>query len=521
MKSVAGGQTAIREMAGRLAQFRALRARGALCAEATEQLANEAASSVVRHYHEHGELLRGAITLLVEIATLEEPCLSEPARRATFPVLVESLSDSFDSEDCFLYDKAFAQMICHCRQIPAAAGLDAALQRFGLQTEQDLLERKSRLRQPKFLSDSADQRKVRKVLILSRVTLGADVAISSVILEKARQTFPQAERVLLGSSKLLELFGGDRSLRMRQVRYATEGTLLDRLQSWLPLVAVVEEETRGLRPEEYLLLDPDSRLLQLGLLPVLQDESRYFFLETRRFGGAGQGPLSQITLRWLNESFGGADEILPSICLREQDTRVAQEICRTLRKNGSEYLEAVSFGVGGNERKRLGDSFEEDLIRSLLEAGVTILLDKGFGSEEIERANRLTERVRAGGWQVVELKPPAIRPEDRFPDQPDCRFIAWEGGIGLWSALIAGCDEYIGYDSAGQHIAAALGVPTVDIFTEAAAPIFRERWQPAGNGMVRIAAPPASSDSEQPGPVVAEVLALHQEIKAQKPALKK
>ena len=108
------------QIAARLEEFRALRARGALCTEVTEQLAAEAASAFLNDYRERGEYLRDAITLLSEIATLEEPCLSQPGERATFPLLVEYLSDSFDPAYCDLYDRAFAQMIAACRRVPSA-----------------------------------------------------------------------------------------------------------------------------------------------------------------------------------------------------------------------------------------------------------------------------------------------------------------------------------------------------------------------------------------------------------------
>ena len=91
--------------------------------------------------------------------------------------------------------------------------------------------------------------------------------------------------------------------------------------------------------------------------------------------------------------------------------------------------------------------------------------------------------------------------------------VVWEGGIGAWSAMVGASEEYIGYDSAGQHIAAALGVPTLDIFTEAASPTFCERWQPIGKGIVRVAAPayPHRAPEES---FLAEVLALHREIQS-------
>ena len=98
--------------------------------------------------------------------------------------------------------------------------------------------------------------------------------------------------------------------------------------------------------------------------------------------------------------------------------------------------------------------------------------------------------------------------------------VVWEGGIGAWSALVGASDEYVGYDSAGQHIAAALGVPTLDIFTETASPIFRERWRPAGKGIVKVAEQALSGRAQEES-FLSEVLVLHEEIKAQRPGPRK
>jgi ADP-heptose:LPS heptosyltransferase len=64
--------------------------------------------------------------------------------------------------------------------------------------------------------------------------------------------------------------------------------------------------------------------------------------------------------------------------------------------------------------------------------------------------------------------------------------LTWQGGIGRFAALIAESTAYIGYDSAGQHIAAALGVPTIDIFTGFTSPHMPERWSPHGPGSVHV-----------------------------------
>ena len=508
---------AARKAAGRLQEFRDLRARGALCTEVTEQFATEAAASFLHQFRASGEYLADRIALLAEIATLEEPCLSEPGRRATFPLLVERLSDSFDPKLCDLYDQVFTQMISHARRLRAGARLDAALQSFGLHTEKDFLERRSRLRRRPPWREAAEQRAVRRALILSRVTLGADVAVTSIVLQQAQRLFPQARRVLLAPPKARELFGGDSFLEVREVPYQSGGALLERLESWLDVVAAVEDEIRGLQPGDYVLLDPDSRFLQLGLLPALHDESRYFFFESRSFGetagSGGTATLSGLTVDWLNATFGGEESFLPQIYLRQQDEEFGRQLRRLLGAAGARCIVTMSFGAGGNDEKRLPDPFEEQLLTRLLAEGVTIVLDQGAGEVESERALRLADSVRRSGRTVTEISAESMRASAKNDSPLRCSMLTWQGGIGAWAGLIGASDEYIGYDSAGQHIAAAMGVPTVDIFSASVTPRFRERWRPSGKGIVRVVSEQEGREgAESAGSALEEVLRAHREI---------
>jgi len=174
----------------------------------------------------------------------------------------------------------------------------------------------------------------------------------------------------------------------------------------------------------------------------------------------------------------------------------------------------MSFGVGGNAEKRLPDPFERDLLRGLLDEGCTVLLDKGAGAEEVERATRLVEDAKAGGVPVLEVGSDGVWPivEDeslRF------RLIAWHGGIGAFSALTAECDEYVGYDSSGQHVASALGVPTISIFSRVAPEVFRNRWKPTGPGVAKIVSELDSDGVVRPmAAICEEVMQRHREIAA-------
>jgi hypothetical protein len=57
----------------------------------------------------------------------------------------------------------------------------------------------------------------------------------------------------------------------------------------------------------------------------------------------------------------------------------------------------------------------------------------------------------------------------------------WEGSFAAFAAIIAASRLYVGYDSAGQHVAAACGVPLVSIFAGFPAPRMFHRWRPTGD----------------------------------------
>ena len=70
----------------------------------------------------------------------------------------------------------------------------------------------------------------------------------------------------------------------------------------------------------------------------------------------------------------------------------------------------------------------------------------------------------------------------------------WSGSFAGFAAIIAASRLYIGYDSAGQHVAAAAGVPLVSIFAGFPVPRMFDRWRPRANGgaVIRIDRPDAA-----------------------------
>jgi hypothetical protein len=239
------------------------------------------------------------------------------------------------------------------------------------------------------------------------------------------------------------LFAADTRIQHVPVAYPRRGTLRERLEAGDSLRA-------SLGGLDGIVVDPDSRLTQLGLLPVC-DESRYFFFESRSYGGESKASLGQLAKRWVAESFGVVDA-LPYIA-PEPPPAAAEQPGIT-----------VSLGVGENPDKRLPDPFEEELVRELVRSGRPVLIDKGAGGEEASRVDRAITRSGA------------------MPGQVD----TWDGAFAPFAARIQRSQLYVGYDSAGQHVAAASRAPFVSIFSGFPSERFFHRWFPDSLGRYHV-----------------------------------
>jgi ADP-heptose:LPS heptosyltransferase len=347
---------------------------------------------------------------------------------ALFRVVVERLADLFDPRHCDTYADLFSAVIA--RAIP---DLKAA----------DLRARYDRVRWPcKFQGDA---KSVETVFVLSRVTLGADVAVTSVLLDAAKRRFPEARIVIVGSKKSYELFAGDSRIAHAPVTYRRAGSLHDRLAPW-------QEVTRALAARNSIVIDPDSRLTQLGLLPVCPEEIYYFF-ESRAYGAGGGEPLPALAARWALETFG----------IKDAAPWIAPAPSESIKIPRRPFV-TMSLGVGENPAKRIGEDFEEQLVGHVARTGANILIDEGAGGEEAGRVTRAISKCGA----------------------PAERVRSFRGSFAAFAVAIRKSDLYIGYDSAGQHVAAACGVPLLSIFAGFPSDRFLARWRPWGKGAIEI-----------------------------------
>lgn len=348
--------------------------------------------------------------------------------RELFRIVVEGLADLFEPPLCRVYAELFSEVIA--RRIP---DLHA----------DHLIARYKRIRQPRVFD--RDPKSVENVFVLSRVTLGADVAVTSIVLDAMKRRFPDAAIWFIGPRKSWELFAADPRLRHIAIAYGRGGSIDDRLSIWPQLRDAV------CLPRS-MIIDPDSRLTQLGLLPICPEEDYYLF-ESRAYGGKSDESLPVLVRRWIAETFGAANA----------RPYIATGI------DAHEFAATVSLGVGENPAKRMPDPFETELLRRLPRP---ILIDKGAGGEEADRVERAA--AKAGGEGIM----------------------MWDGSFAGFAAHIQNSRLYVGYDSAGGHVAAACGIPMVSVFAGAVSDRMFQRWRPTGEGKIAVLRPDKMSVNE-------------------------
>ncbi len=233
-----------------------------------------------------GHPVLAAADALADAADSDDEAVRGAGLAALFGGLVEPLNDGFTPAGRAVYSRIFGRIVW--RVAARQPQLQAALVRMGIASEAQLVARHRRLR----TAATVPPEPVRTVVVLSRVTIGADILITSITVQAARRRWPGARVVLLGDGKLADLFGGLDGVAVRPLSYARRGPLRERIAAWLTVAAAVAEEAAD------TVLAPDSRLDQLGLLPVCE-ESRYLLWENLQPEDAPVRSLADLHGAWL------------------------------------------------------------------------------------------------------------------------------------------------------------------------------------------------------------------------------
>jgi len=439
-------------------------------------LARQIALSFLDRYFYNDQHEEEYVRLLCEMATcFDDDELNRIGAAALFGIVIEGLCDDFEELQTETYNRVMCHVVSICRNMPMGAELDRQLKDFGLNSYDDLFSRIEKLRNN---SDQyrKDMEPPQKILLLSRVTIGADVAINSVMIQRLTNMFPDAEIIVIGNSKLEKIYGGNPDIRIEIVDYSRHGGMFERFSVCHAVLEVINREFASNKQENMILVDPDSRLSQLGVLPLIKDENYLFFNSRGKDSYPKKVSISELANHWLDMVFGESEFCYPRVWLHNKALDLATRFTEELRAAGCQNIIAINLGVGGNSRKRLSEDFEKKLLLKLLEEPKTvIILDKGFGEEEVERTNRLLGVFDKSVYPAIDTFFEAM-----VGNRLSRGIVSVESDIGQIAALISKCDEFIGYDSACQHIAASLGIPTYTIFAGSNNTRFIRRWHACG-----------------------------------------
>ncbi|MCZ2157159.1 MAG: hypothetical protein LC114_25245 [Bryobacterales bacterium] len=372
-----------------------------------------------------------ALDAILEAARSPSRDLAVVAARSLIRSVVEELSDRFSPRLTECYVDVFTRAI--------SAIVPSFSAKFLRERYADLRALPSR---------AVSSRVPESIIVPSRITLGSDIAVTSIFLQALRTRFPSASLWFAGPAKNFELFAGMPNLRHWPLTYPSGGTLAERF-------GVVHQFSDVFDTPDMWWMDPDSRISQLGLLPVAPLGSSLFF-ESRSAAPDSVETLSALASHWC-EGHLGTHEIMPAMALPPS----AED---SLGAAVSPQDISLSLGVGNNPDKRVSAEFEAQILQSLADTGRRIWIDSGSGGEE---AAMVSAAVAA-----VNIPPGSIR--------------VLNGSFSDFCRIIQRTSLYIGYDSAGQHAAAALGVPSITLFKGFANERMLRRWSPRGTATARV-----------------------------------
>ncbi len=401
---------------------------------------------------------------------------ADAALHALYGRIVEPLCDDFSSAGLHLCNLVLQRVIDFVRHTPQGGKMDERLLALDFTDSSACADRYQRLLQPVPLG-ARDKGSVRRIMVLSRVTVGADVVITSVVVHRFLAAFPAAELVVVGPSHLPHCFAELERVRCLHLPYERDGSLVERLLVWQTVEEIIRQESQGLQAGEMLLVDPDSRLSQLGLLPLLAEADTCFFPSRLDPPHGGNPGLVELVNGWLDTVL--IEDVLqpPVVSLPLVQQRQGEMFFKNLREGGCRHLVVINCGVGGDGKKRLGDPFETRLPLALLarQDDLIVILDTGCACDEKERVNE-----QLAGYRAMGVKTDFVEEGELVGKKIAFSHgvIGFHGDIGAIGSLIANADVFFGYDSCCQHLAGALATPAVIVFAGAPNIRFAARWRP-------------------------------------------
>ncbi len=387
-----------------------------------------------------------AIHLLGTMCSDHNRTLALQADEALYRKIIIPLCDDFTSVSTHTCNLILATLIQQAANHNAPETRNT-LNKAGLPSKQHLLARLQRIQSNTGLPHP---QQLKKICILSRVSIGADISITSVLIQRLHQHFPDVPIITIGPDHVPQLFCQP-FLSHRLFAYDRNQSNYSRLTQWVQLQHIIDQERRHLHDDEFLLIDPDTRLSQLGLLPLAPEQSTRIL--PSRIDQDNLDSLSTIANNWFDGMTQTKEYAYPAF-----------QTCRTpqLAVNTAATI-VVNFGVGNDPGKRISRQFEQELILALIQQGnSTIILDSGKGPNETHESAAIESFIKEHPILTA------------YPHN----FVRLQNSISTLTNHIQSADLFIGYDSCSGHIATAAETPTIICFKGAPNPRFFARWQP-------------------------------------------
>ena len=169
--------------------------------------AKQVALSFLDRYFYNDCLEEEYIRLLCEMGTFfDDERLNQARIICPFGIVIEGLCDDFEELQTEAYNKVMSRVVSFCQTIPAGKELAEQLKEFELASYKDIFDRIEDIRGRSDEFKAIDPPPA-KIFFLSRVTVGADVAITSVLIQRLNHMFQKRRSSSLGAANSMTYLG--------------------------------------------------------------------------------------------------------------------------------------------------------------------------------------------------------------------------------------------------------------------------------------------------------------------------
>ncbi len=320
--------------------------------------------------------------------------------------------------------------------------------------------------------------RIDRVLLMRPDHLG-DVVFSLPALRALRERLPEAriDFLIHPSARPLLLSDPDRPLRVNLIDYAAPWLQRPNPRRFAPdgvghLAGILRQRSReiggrydlaiDLRGDFYLILA--ARLAGVRHLVGRGITGLGFLLDAEGEEAAGRHQVEG-SLRLIERAgFGPVETALPELWLSREERGQARTMLRAKGAESSRLLIGVHPGAGQQTKLWGADNYARLIVRAVKELPAQVVLLGGPDDRDEAAAVMLGVKRAGAEERVIDL----------------CGKMA---SLRTFMAVAKECALFVGNDSGPGHIAAALGVPLLSIFSGTNDPA---EWGPRGPSVVII-----------------------------------